>query len=326
MTVSNSSAARPLDDQAYWRASLVVILLALLIVGGLELVSRLLITRISRVERRQAGDFAQAYERSREPTGRPDRRRVLIVGNSLLLAGVDMDALSQNLPAGWGATRIAVDDTSYFDWYYGLRRLFHEGLRFDAVLLMMTPQQFTATTARRNYFARRLMLTRDLWGVARDLDLHPTEAADYFFSSISEFYGMRTEIRKVLLGRLMPSLPQFTGLFVVPRRTWQPDWEDVRRTSETRLQRLAGLTQRHQTRLLLAIPPVPTQPDGAEALRAAGRNAGVPVLYPIPSGGLPDSLYSDGFHLTHEGAAQFTKALGENLTTVLPSLSLVSRQ
>lgn len=303
---------------SYRRAGLIVIILACATWISIELVTRTVLVKISRVEMRQIKEYENTV---RIPSHPASGRRLLVVGNSLLLEGVDFPALTTALKTGWSAQRFVVDDTSYYDWYYGLRRLYGEGAKYDAVALVLTAQQLTASRVRGSYFARRLMSPPDFFAVARDVGMHPTEAVDLFFSSISEFYGLRSELRKVLLGRLMPGLPSLTARFnTYPR--WMPDSEQIYRMSIDRLSALRDLSNRFGTRFLLVIPPISRSADldGSRDVLRAGTATGVTILIPIPSGSLPTSQYSDGFHLNNSGAKHFTTAFVSTLNDTLSAM------
>jgi hypothetical protein len=53
-----------------------------------------------------------------------------------------------------------------------------------------------------------------------------------------------------------------------------------------------------------------------------GSEQHIAVLAPVPSNTLPDSDYSDGFHLNEHGARIFTNRLAEDLPKALPELGL----
>jgi len=52
-----------------------------------------------------------------------------MLGNSLLLEGVEFPGLSRDLRPEIEARRFVVDNTSYLDWYYGIRSLLRRGAR-----------------------------------------------------------------------------------------------------------------------------------------------------------------------------------------------------
>jgi len=89
------------------------------------------VPRLSRTEQRVKDEYHAALAlRESTPT-------VLFVGNSLLLANVDLSVVGPALQPRWQSRRLAVESTSYADWYFGLRRLFAEGARPDTVVLML---------------------------------------------------------------------------------------------------------------------------------------------------------------------------------------------
>ncbi|MGH8546722.1 MAG: hypothetical protein ACREX3_24530 [Gammaproteobacteria bacterium] len=299
----------------YRCASVIVILVACMALLGIELVTRLVLVKISRVEARGLLEYESVVQTRNHSAS---QLRILLLGNSLLLEGVDFPVLKAALRPQWYAQRYVVDDTNYYDWYYGLRRLYREGATHDVVALVLTAQQLTSTRVRGSYFARRLMYPADFIAVARATGMHPTQAMDLFFSSISEFYGLRSELRKVLLGRLIPELPALAARFVVYPQ-WMPDSGQVYRVSLDRLSALRDFSKRMGTSLFLVIPPLsrPADLDGSRDVIRAGATAGVTVLMPIPSGTLPHSAYRDGFHLNGVGAKRFTAALANALTEAL---------
>src|SRR5208282_3982954 len=82
---------------------------------------------------------------------------VLSVGNSLMQKGINFKLLNQNLHPEFAVTRYVVEDTNYFDWYYGLRRLFREGARPKVVILFLNARQLLAPSVQGDAFAELLM-------------------------------------------------------------------------------------------------------------------------------------------------------------------------
>ena len=115
--------------------------------------------------------------------------------------------LNSGLEPHWQATRFAIEQTTYYDWHFGLRRLLAAGARPDAIVLCVEPRHLIAAGVRNEIFAYFLLQPSDIYTVSRMLRLTPTETSDLVFANASASYALRKEIRKNLLGRLMPSRP-----------------------------------------------------------------------------------------------------------------------
>ena len=71
---------------------------------------------------------------------------VLMVGNSLLLHGVELDRLREMTVPRMSIYPIFLEATGYYDWLYGLRRLFREGAKPQVVVVGVDhgPHRFDA--------------------------------------------------------------------------------------------------------------------------------------------------------------------------------------
>src|SRR5215471_5697485 len=120
---------------------------------------------------------------------------ILILGNSLLLEGIDIPEFQKETAAEYRTSRFIVEQTYYTDWYYGIRRLFHAGARPSLILLGLSVNQLVSDSVRNEYFARFLMDTRDFPSVVRRQKLDPTLANTFFFANLSGWIGSKTEVR-----------------------------------------------------------------------------------------------------------------------------------
>ena len=77
------------------------------------------------------------------------RRDFLFVGNSLLLWGVDIDFLNRQLMPLVTVRRFAIQQTTFYDWYFGIRRLLNEGARPDSVVLALEPRHLVQSGVSR---------------------------------------------------------------------------------------------------------------------------------------------------------------------------------
>jgi len=118
--------------QSVQRAILALILIVAGILLGAELNARFLFLHISHIQQRIVEDQRQvlAY---RTPS-RDAQPLILLVGNSLLLRGLDYPAIKAKFPDAH-VVRCVIENTIFFDWYYGLNHLFRLGIRPTRVVL-----------------------------------------------------------------------------------------------------------------------------------------------------------------------------------------------
>ncbi len=249
------------------------------------------------------------------------RTHVLFVGNSLLDEDVRFDRLHDAVAPQWDARRFVVEQTLYYDWYYGLKRLFREGARPDIVVLMLSTRQWVRTEIRGDYSAYYLISTRDLVDATRDLNLNATQATSLAFANVSKFWGARAEMRNFILGHLMPGLGRLMTFSSVADPTPIVD-EAIARDVSDRMARLNALVSSHGGRLVIVLPVLAEPQDGSAGFMRAARALHVSVLRPVPSGTFGLNMYRDaGFHLNPEGAAAFTEQLIPSLRREVAAVS-----
>jgi hypothetical protein len=280
---------------------------SLAVAFAVEGVARLAFDRGSRIQRRMADEYRMARTiGTDESTG---RTRVLFVGNSLLDEDIRFDRLRDAVASQWDARRFVVEQTFYYDWYYGLKRLFQEGARPDVVVLMLTTRQWLRTDTRGDYSAYYLISTRDLPAAARDLNLNATQATSLAFANVSEFWGARAEMRNFIIGHLMPDLGRLMAFSSVADST--PILDDaVARDVSDRIARLNALVSSYGGRLITVLPVLAEAQDGSVGFMRSARALKISAVRPVRSGTFGLNLYRDaGFHLNLEGATAFTEQL-----------------
>jgi hypothetical protein len=275
------------------------------VIAGAEGVARVGFDRISRIQRRTVSEYVAA--RAIGTTGAD--RDVLVVGNSLLDEGIDFARLSGALAPTWNARRFVVEQTFYYDWLFGLRRLMREGSRPDVVAVVLSPLQWIETQSRGDYSAHYLMSVADVPLAARHLQLTPNDTASLMLASISRFWGARAEIRNFLYGRAVPGLDRLmTMTAVVSQRTLTDD--EVENVVASRLRAMSDVVRGAGAQLLVVVPPVLDRVDGSDGLLRGAADAGVAAIRPVRSGTYGPEFYRDaGFHLNPHGAQVFTAAL-----------------
>lgn len=288
-----------------------LILLALAL-AGLELAGRVGFVRISRIQRRTADQYKEAISLPKIVNGKPT---LLVVGNSLMLEGVDIPQFRSELSDRYHVAPFFIERTAYVDWYYGLRRLFNAGSRPSTVLLGLSVNNVMVENVRDEYFAYFMLSGSDYVDLVRTLKLDPTTASNYLFANVSGWLGSKAEIRNWLLFRMMPDVEKFGHALQRPGAQF-PD-ATVLRVARARLTMLQRLCDEHAARLLIVVPPILAPSDQSEVILKAGELAGVPVIVPIQPGYLGADNFRDGYHLNAQGAHRFTRLLSVQLPDYL---------
>jgi hypothetical protein len=284
-----------------------------LLMGLLEAGMRVGFDRVSRIGKRIAGEYAGA--RSIQPADSPT---VLVVGNSLLLEGVDFPDLQQRAARdGARVLRFVIERTAWLDWYYGIRRLLAEGSRPKVVILCLDTQQLMSSTIRGDFSSFYLFQVGDIPAVAREAHYNLTQASSLVFGHYSRFYADRTNLRSFLLNRLDPSYVEMMYEMTVQPPPL-PSSAEIEHVAEMRLAALKAEGDSRGVKCILLIPPGFT--SGGKEISAAAARVGAEVWAPISQNALPRSDYqADGYHLNQHGAAVFTQALAGELRNLVVS-------
>jgi hypothetical protein len=272
--------------------------------------------RISKGAKRIHGDYSRALTlRSTSPDG---RQTILVVGNSLLVVGVDRVKLAASLFPEYSVSLLPIENTTYLDWYFGLRRIFAEGARPFTVVLCLSPKQLISDSVNGAGFAHHMMQLRDLRAVAKAAGLDLTTTSVFFFAHLSSWLGDRESIRNWLLETTLPNANLLISS-LIPRipPPAKAEQRDVSAGAVRRLVELRDLSAAYGTRFLFLIPPLTSDKRLAEEISLAGERSGLTVLMPFVPGEMGAGYFSDGFHLKPEGASTFTERLGRMLRSAL---------
>jgi hypothetical protein len=264
-----------------------------------------------------SGTYLRVFQQHVEALGsRPSNPgepvTVVLVGNSLLLAGVDVDRLHQLTATSLRIYPIFLEATTYYDWLYGLRRLFREGARPQVVVVGLPVSSFLEKSVRQEYVPLMLFDAREVLDASSDLGLDRTATSNLLLEHWSTYWDTRSILRAQVLRHM---IPHFQNLFILAKgKPTIPQGIEFDRIAVSRLQRLRELCEAHGAKLILLIPPTPSSDSVARQMATASRKVGVEALVPIDSGVLSTRYYeSDETHLNSEGAALFTSALATYL-------------
>jgi len=260
-------------------------------------------TRISR----------QYDEASRMRTARPgEQPSVLMVGNSLLLYGVELDRLQALTSSRMRIYPIFLEATGYYDWLYGLERLFRQGARPQVVVVGVGVNYFLKSGVRQDYTPMLFFDARDTLAVASDLHLDRTATSNLLLAHSSTFWDTRSAIRTQVLSHVVPHLEDLF-LLVNPRPAI-PEGRAFEEIAIPRLKRMHELCEAHGAKLVLLVPPTLSSVSAVNQITYAAHKVGVEVSVPIDPAALSAKFYQrDGMHLNPEGAVLFTSALAKDL-------------
>jgi hypothetical protein len=284
--------------------------ICLILMVALELFSAYLLRHYSVTYARVSRQYDEAARMRPSRPGEP--ASVLMVGNSLLLEGVEVDRLRQLTSASMHIYPIFLEATGYYDWLYGLRRLFRQGARPQVVVVGVGVNYFLENAARQDYAPMMFFDARDTLGVASDLHLDRTSTSSLLLAHWSVFWDTRSAIRTQILSHMVPHVKELF-LLANPRPAIPvgPEFEAI---TISRLRSLRDLCEAHGAKLILLVPPTLSSESAVSQMAVAAHEIGVDISVPIDPAALSAKFYQpDGMHLNSEGAALFTSALAVDL-------------
>jgi hypothetical protein len=280
------------------------------VIFGLEVSSHYLLHHFSLTYSRISRQYEEAVKMRHAGPGEPPS--VLMVGNSLLLHGVQVDRLRSMTSSSMQIYPIFLEATGYYDWLYGLRKIFHEGARPDVVVVGVGVNYFLANSTRQDYAPMLFLDGRDTLAMASDLHLDRTATSNLWLAHESTFWDTRSAIRTQVLNHFVPHLEDLFSL-VSPRPSI-PQGREFEEITIPRLQKLRELCEVHGAKLILLVPPTLDSESAVNQMSYVARVVGVGVSVPIDPAALPSKYYQpDGMHLNREGAVLFTLALAKDL-------------
>jgi len=281
-----------------------------LLVVALELCSVYLVRRYSVTFARVSRQYMEAV-RAR-PAGPGEPISVLLVGNSLLLDGVDVAQLQERTSKSLRIYPIFLEGTGYYDWLYGLHRLFRHGARPQVIVVGLETYSALDNGVWEETPAL-LFDARDVLGAASDMRLDHTATTGLMLSHWSAFWGMRSLFRRRILRALIPNYDDLFP-FIRSDDLTLPNGQDLEAMVSARVRNLRELCEAHGAKLIIVIPPTPASENEVRQMVNASEKVGVKALAPIDTVKLAPNFYeADAIHLNAAGAVRFTSALADDL-------------
>jgi hypothetical protein len=282
----------------------------------IEAVSVLGFDRTSQVQRRELSE-RRTLLGVRDPDVSDDPH-VAVLGNSLMLEGVDVPQLRAKIGPTYIPVPYFVLATNYNDWFFGLKRLFAEGMRPRYVLLGLSPNQLAAPGIRGDYSARYLFQRSDLIEVVRETHMDATTASGFLLAHYSEYYSTREATRGFVMIRVLPSVGELFHNLAGAFRDPEINEAVLESLAAERLTALDRLCRANGSHFVLVVPP--SYQKGAQIIGRVGHERGVTVLVPVAENEFDASYYQgDGVHLNGKGSQVFTTRLAASLREQLPN-------
>jgi hypothetical protein len=270
--------------------------------------------RTSKVQRREAAQRRALL--AVKDTNSTSPSHIAVLGNSLLLEAVNIQILTKQTEAKAIPVPYFVLATDYFDWYFGLRRLFAEGMRPRYLLLGLSPNQLASMSIPGEYSAQYLFRGEDLIEIAQKTHMDATTTSSFMLAHISKFYSTRQTTRGYILSKLLPGVGDLLHEKLAAVRDPAIPEAILLKLATDRLMSLDALCRANRAQFIFVVPP--SYQSGLETIAQAGKKIGIPVLIPVPNDELDESFFqNDGFHLNERGATIFTNSLAADLRNAL---------
>jgi|ERR1700691_786688 hypothetical protein len=313
-SISSSEPPRRLAptvaDPRLRRAITAVLVSAVVVLLGAELLSRYAFPRISQIEGRINNDEREALAIRTPALGSPPV--ALLVGNSLLLRGLDYPKIRTEMAPEARVVRFVIENTEYLDWYYGLHQMFASGVRPSMVVVCLNLGQTVSSRTLGDYSARHLFGVSELLPVGHEAGMNATQISGLVFAHWSAFYASRATIRNFIFNKADP--PYAAALHELADTAVRPlPMDDVLIVeARARLNALRQLCRQNGAEFVLLIPPSLGRHN--DLLAMAARLQQVNFDYPLAFGAVgPEYFRADGVHLNAQGAVLFTDALARCL-------------
>ena len=281
---------------------------------GLEGLSRFGLKRFSGFHQRFEGERDVVLSELRPHLAAPG---LLMVGNSLLLEGVNFKDLHNALAPEVRAYRYLIIQTGFYDWYYGLDRLFKQGIRPQYVVLGLSPRQLVQSNIRGDYTAHYLFDLPGILDYSRREHLTPTQTSTLAFANVSALYATRSETRITIMERLLPAYG--TALQnLASGANPSPTPKQIAQAGVEHLKLLKDLCADYGAEAIFVLPPAMNPMD--DEVREAGQEAGITVLTPAHFlSGDRSQFGPDAVHLHKLSRPVFTTALAQDIISEISS-------
>lgn len=245
------------------------------------------------------------------PLSADGRPTVLLVGNSLIREGLDMDTVRAQMGGHYDVHRMIVESTEYPDWRYALPSLFERGARPSYVVLTISPLQMNSHMPLFLETTHYLLTPHEVIAMSRAEHGGPSSYAMHLLEYASPYWGTRTSAQTALKDKI----PGYRSLLYA----WVSGKISPQNFDAERMQELAEICRQYHVRLVYVALPS-NNPNGdhdARQIQQAAEANDVLYLRPVADSDLHGDEYTDFIHLSEAGKAKFMPRFISALTSTL---------
>jgi hypothetical protein len=243
------------------------------------------------------------------------KKQVLFAGNSLVFMDLTQRALQEAMGSAYVVHTAGVSGSTYYDWQYGFRALFHRGGQPDVVVFAISPSQYLRAPTVTPMIVSQLWTNAEIFSYRRDQNLNLTTFTELFLERYSTFFALRDVVR-IYVRKTIPGFFDLVGVW--GKATPSKPTENQAPTKAVYIERLQSLIKELPSRakFVLLIPPT-NQPNDTAAepyLRAAALELGITVEEPVTEYQWPSSKFqSDEYHFSYASAIEYSHLVGRDI-------------
>lgn len=250
--------------------------------------------------------------------GEGEGQLVLVIGNSLVRDGVDVDILEAEMRAqGVGPVHIErayLRNTIINDWYYAFKRHFVDTGRLPGALIMcFSNSHLEDGPIQRQLVARYYSSPHDIPQIFAEDVRNFDGRIDFLLSAGSASFTHRTNIERRILDTLIPhyrgSAMRINDALAYEARKRSLGYQPTYR----RLEQLIRLAESHGVRVVLVAMPVESLYEINPQINRTVEATGATFIDSRLAEGLSEESYSDRMHMTSSGAATYSRSLARQL-------------
>jgi hypothetical protein len=275
-------------------------------------------------ERRLSVDAKIPSQTNRLTEG--EGQSVLVLGNSLVRDGVNVDILRDEIRAqGVGAMRIEriyLMNTIINDWHYAFKHHFVDTGRLPGALVVcFSNNHLEDASIQRPLIARYHSSLRDIPQIFANDVPDFDGRVDFLLSAGSASFTHRTNVERRILDTLIPhyreSATRINNALTDEARKRARDYHPTYR----RLEEFIQMAQQHGVRVILVAMPVESPYEINPQVNRTAETLGVTLIDSRMTEGLSKESFVDGMHMNPGGAAVYSRSLARRLANYLKEVN-----